>query len=228
MTIEEKFIYAGPSWANSSFPDDEYSTNLAKEWKIPCIDASGHGDSCLDTLAKVLSILKDKKLPVIWIYNEPISDSEALIGCDHFSFIGSNDWKQLHADCNAQVLRRINDLGVPVLLIGGHCDIYDCDYPNLTVGHPSWQKWLAAQAGMTVENNIIDFTPTNGGNYKLDFCWGPEVFHRIINDNQQLKPSAELLDSIWDIYYFWQELERRDWFFEVHPNKKATWNLLNF
>ena len=43
----QQYVYTGPSWAGSSYPVTDNSTNLAREWKIPCIDMAQKGSGVL-------------------------------------------------------------------------------------------------------------------------------------------------------------------------------------
>jgi hypothetical protein len=81
---------------------------------------------------------------------------------------------------------------------------------------------------MCVTNGVIDVVPSDGGAFKLDHCWGAEVIHRFLHENQDIKPNRELLNSVWDCYYFWEELQRRDWFYEVHPNRRSNVEFAKF
>ena len=166
-------------------------------------------------------------LPVVWVYHEPLGDIDQL-GLTLAIFSQSKNWKSIATDCNNKCLEAIDKLGVPILLIGGPRDVIDCNFKNITVGNSSWQKWLANASGMTVENDVIKVTPPDGGNYDLSHCWGSELIHRFLHENPKISPDPELLNSIWDMYYFWEELQRRDWFYDVHPNKKGNVEFAKF
>ena len=223
-----RYIYAGPSWAVSSFPESQDSTNLAWEWEISNIGTAAHGSSVIYQRDSISEVLETHRLPIIWVYNEPLNSVIETMGIDLSVFVTRKDWKQILAECNRYCLAQINNLGVPVLLIGGHSDVVDCDYPNITVGCHSWQKWLAEQSGMSVVDDIIKVTPPDGGNYDLGHCWGAETVHRYLHQHPDVKPDPDLLNAVWDVYYFWDELQRRDWFFEVHPNKRGNIEFAKF
>lgn len=226
--MDPRFIYTGPSWAASSYPINQDSTSLAKEWGIPYINASEFGSSIVKNLKSIKAILKNKSLPVVWICNSTLLDITESTDMSIEQTIQSTEWKDLFKKCDNYCFEQINSLGVPVLLIGGHQDIKDCEYENITIGHDSWQKWLAEQSGMTIQNNIVQVDPADGGSYSLEYCWGAEIVHRVIHENPSIKPDPNLLNSVWDIYYFWEELQRRDWFFEVHPNKRGNVEFAKF
>lgn len=222
------YIYAGPSWAVSSYPVSSDATNLADEWKIEKITVADNATGVAEQLRRVKRALKENVLPVVWIYNEPIGDLELITGLSTRDFVQRKDWKAIVEECNKFSLESINSVGVPVFVIGGHRDIVDCDYQNITVGHHSWQKWLAEQAGMRITDDIIEVTPADGGNYNLSHCWGAEIIHRFLHSNTDISPDKKLLDSVWDMYFFWDELQKRNWFFEVHPNKRGNVEFAKF
>ena len=50
----------------------------------------------------------------------------------------------------------------------------------------------------------------------------------ILHENPAIAPDKQLLDSIWDIFFFWKELEKANLFYEVHPNRRATVEFAKF
>jgi len=189
--VKEKFIYTGPSWAAQSYDPPSASeyrnpTNLAKEWQIPFFDASSPGTTVLNRITAVQNY-HDIKLPIIWVYNEPVSDLQEITGITFEELIQQANWKDTWKKCNQYCLKAINDIGCPVLLIGGHSDIIDCnDYKNITIGHSSWQKWLASQAGLKVDRNIIYVKMDDGGDFSFNLCWGAEIIHRFMHEHPEL------------------------------------------
>ena len=215
-----KYIYTGPSWANSSYPITDHSTNLAREWGIPYIDMTQKG---VGVLAQVQSIKKlNSKLPIIWVYNEPILNLETITGISIDNFLQRSDWKDLWNECNQHCLSAIASLGVPVLLIGGHSDIVDCNHSNITVACDSWQKWLAQQAGLTVDNGVVSVKMDDGGDFLIKHGWGAEIAHRYLHEHPAINPDPGLMNSVWDIFFFWKELEKANLFYEVHPNLQGN------
>lgn len=230
MTIS-KYIYAGPSWAVGSFPLTAESTNLAQEWGFDHIDVSMCAASVSTTIKRVQQELQSQKLPVIWIYHEPLTSLDMVTDMSFADFIQRSDWYNIRSQCNQQSLQLINNLGVPVLLIGAHSDIVDCNFENITVGHHSWQKFLAESAGLALTNNVINVAPADGGNYQLTDCWGAEVVQRIIHeysDHTEIIPNLSLVDATWNIYFFWDELTKKDYFFDVHPSKRGNIEFAKF
>tara|TARA_R110000868_G_scaffold147197_6_gene368454 strand:+ start:16 stop:720 length:705 start_codon:yes stop_codon:yes gene_type:complete len=214
-----KYVYTGPSWAKTSYPEGPNSTNLAKEWNIPYIDCARQASSVLDCVKLVQST---PYLPIVWIYNEPLLCLSEATGLSMEQIIGRSDWRDVWEDCNQFCLDKIASLNRPVLLIGGHSDIINCDHPNITIGHTSWQKFLAKEAGLTVENNAVHVKMEDGGDFTVRHCWGGEVIHKFMHEHPNISPSVEITNAVWDIFFLWKELEKANLFYEVHPNKQGT------
>ena len=213
------FLYTGPSWAASSFPLNDQSTSLAKEWGFTCIDQSRIASTIPNQLN---NIPKNNTKPIVWIYGEPLFSCEEITGVSLVNLLQRKDWDVVRKQCNDFCLKAINALGVPVLIIGAHSDVIDCDYSNITVAHPSWQRYLAEQANMLVDNNKIFVKMDDGSNFSISTCWGAEVLHRIMHEHPDVTPSSEITTAIWDIFFFWKELEKADLFFDVHPNYRGN------
>ena len=213
------YTYTGPSWAASSYPiEDENATNLAKLWNIAHIDQSAHGSDAMQNLHS----LKKTKGPIIWIYNEPIGVLKRATNMEKKEFLTRDDWKEIWQECNQFCLNSIARLGRPVLLFGAHSDIVDCDHANIVVGHKSWQRFLAEKAGMITRKGKINVTMDDGGSYSFRQCWGAEVVHRTMHENPDIRPNESLTDDVWDIFFFWKQLEKQDLFNDVHPNLRGN------
>lgn len=226
--MSPQYFYVGGSWALKSFdppgsPADQNPTSLAKQWQIPHVDLSEGGTT---VLSRVEAVEKYKnvhgELPIVWIYNEPISNLYEITGLTLSDAVRRSDWRTIWEECNYYCLDRINKIGLPVLLIGGSTDVIDCKHSNITVGYHSWQKYLAEQAGLAVNENTIHVKMDDGGDYFLDLCWAAESVHRFIHENPKITPSKEVSNAVWDIFFFWETLAKADLFFRVHPNYRAT------
>jgi hypothetical protein len=167
-------------------------------------------------------------LPIIWIYNEPIKDITTITGLSTTEFIQRSDWFDVWQECNYQCLKAISSLNQPVLLIGGHSDVVDCSHDNITVGHPSWQRWIAEQAGLRVDNSKICVTIDDGTERLIKHCWGADVVHQLICWHSDTKPSYEIVDAVHDMFLLWKHLEKSNLFFEVHPNRQANQQFAEF
>jgi hypothetical protein len=223
--MSPQFVYTGPSWAERSYDDPSKlvePTNLAQQWGIECVDLSLAGASVMSTADAVENYFKTSpRLPIVWIYNEPILNIGDTTGLTEQEFLCSSDWENIWMHCNKKCLQRIASLGCPVLLIGAHSDIVDCDYPNITVAHPSWQKWLAEKAGFDVTNNQIHVKMYKGGNFNFEHCWGAEIVQAYIFNNPNIDPPDGLVKSVWDIMEFWRQLSRTGLFSGCHPTRLA-------
>ena len=229
--MHPQFIYTGPSWALRSYDppgsqEDNIRTNLAKEWQIPFLDLACRGVGVLNGVSAVESVAD--QLPIVWIYNEPIIDLTAITGLSFAEFIQRSDWKDIWKECNQHCLQSINKIGKPVLLIGAHSDIVDCKYDNIIVGHHSWQKWIAKEAGLQVDDDAVYVKMDDGGDFSFEHCWGAEIVHRLMHEHPEIVPSTEIVNAIWDIFFFWKELEKAKLFYEVHPNHRANVEFAKF
>lgn len=207
------FVYTGPSWANSSFPilPGNYTTNLAKEWNIPYIDCSKQGSDVMECINLVKNT---KPAPIVWVYNEPLKSIGSATKLTIEQLIERSDWQDIRRECNNFCLKQISDLNRPVFLIGGHSDVLDCNYPNITVGCNSWQKFL------------VDYVGIN--DYDLTYFWGADFIHNCIHMYPDVKPSKEITNAIWDVFQVWEKLEKALIFYKVHPNLKGNRLFANF
>ena len=204
-----KSIYIGPSWAERSFntPDDTDTeiTSIAKELDLDIVNLAQGGYSNRMLLQKLQSYLEKnpqfKGSPIIWFYSEPFMDAWWYENCDGPTFLQSQDWMQIRSSTNQKILQEIGSLDHPVALIGSGSDIFDCDQSNITVIHPSWQKFLASKCDA-----------------RLDYGWGAEIAHKLIISNPDIKPSHSIVDAITDTFNIWHKLEMNHLFQICHPN----------
>lgn len=213
------FAYSGPSWAASSYPVENNATNLARLWDLPNVNYSRPASTVLDCLKMIIS---GPRIPVVWIYHEPFGCLTEATGLSKQQLIQRSDWRDVWEECNQFCLKQIADLNRPILLIGGHSDIVNCNHSNIVVGNASWQKFLANQAGMSIENNAVRVKMDDGSDFTVDHCWGAEIIHRFMHENPEINPSVEITNSVWDIFFFWQELEKAGLFYQVHPNRQGN------
>jgi hypothetical protein len=213
-----QYLYGGSSWAHRSYDfSEDFKTNLAQEWNIAYQDLTKPGISVLESLQVVIDN-PNKTLPIIFLYHDPLGDLEKITGISLREFTTRADWKTIWDQCNQYCLSKIDSLDRPVLLIGATTNVVNNTYKNITVGHPSWQLWLAEKAGMKVIDQTVYITPNDGGNFNLTHFWGGEMIQQFLHENSSVNPDKKLLDSIWDIFFFWKELEKANLFYQVHPN----------
>ena len=204
-----KSIYIGPSWAERSFntndDTDTEITSIAKELGLDTVNLAKRGYTNRMLLQKLQSYLEknpqSKGSPIIWFYSEPLSDAWWYENCVEEKFIQSSNWLEIRASTNKKILKEISELDHPIALIGAHSDIVDCNHSNITVIHPSWQKFLAGTCDV-----------------KLDCGWGAEVAHKIIISSPDVKPSYSIVDAITDTFNGWHKLEMNHLFQICHPN----------
>jgi len=215
------FVYAGPSWAKRSFDNVAKNievSNLAKEWELPHFSCAKEGSNNLEQVQYVKNTPTD--FPIIWVMCEPlvkltvpdgmfstnslyrIYRKKALIK----KYLSTPDHLSIRQIINFEQLSAMNALNRPIGLIGGHSDIQDSDiifFKNITIIDNSWQNFLAKLAG--IEHNQYNF--------------GYEIAHRILHGNQDITPTDNLINDIYQGFEFWEELEKKDLFYQVHPNK---------
>jgi hypothetical protein len=209
----QKFIYTGPSWAELSyellinFTIWPNYTNLALEWNLNCYNVAKRANSNYNCIDSVKALNKDT--PVVWLLCEPLIHiyyqttykiKDYLTAKDHLSYRQEELQQQLVA---------MNDLGLPIGIIGSHSDIRQSDiagFKNLSIIHPSWQNFLANEAG--IQPN--------------EYNWGYDVAHLMLFKNKNIQPSDQLIMDTYDGLEFWHELQNKKVFFDVHPNKLGT------
>ncbi len=202
----KKILYVGSSWAARSFNtfdgiESEY-TNLLQELGLDAVNLSSAGLSNMECLDKVNNYANSVDA-ILWIYCEPISD---VLHEHKKDLIESANFWELRSNINSWTLEMINRLNCPVGLIGGPSDIVDCDYKNITVIHPSWQKFLADQVRVN-----------------LEYGWGAEIGHRYaMYEHKNSSPSKEFVNKTADTLHSWTKMELSNIFCGVHPNKKGN------
>jgi len=207
----KKIAYIGPSWALRSFDTPEGSeekfTNLTLELKLDVTNLADFGTSNISCLNKLLYENQHRKFDaVIWVYCNILHDIPQLLPITKRQFIESENFWSIREEANQQILAKINNLYCPVALIGASSDIVNCDYPNITVIHPSWQKFLADQVGV-----------------KLEHGWEAEVAHRwILQDERGANPSRELVFKTSETLRAWNKMDMLGVFNFCHPNRKGN------
>lgn len=202
----KKILYVGPSWAFRSYDTVEGSesdyTNLLKELELSAVNLSKPGLSNMECL-DLVNQYEGHYDAILWVYCEVIADCLDEL---KQNLIESENFWELRNKINQNNLNMIDQLNRPVGLIGAHSDITDCNHKNITVIHPSWQKFLANHVGV-----------------KLDHGWGAEIAHRYaMYEFKQSKPSKPLVNLISDTFKSWTELELSGVWSGVHPNRKGN------
>lgn len=209
----QKFIYTGPSWGELSFePIFHFShwpnyTNLALEWKLNSYNIAKRANSNYKCIESVKLLNKD--LPIVWVMCEPLIhilfESIPLT----IDYLKAKDHLKFRQELLQQQLCAMNDLELPIGIIGAHSDIRQSDiqgFKNLSIIHPSWQNFLADSVGVK----------TN------EYNWGYEVAHLMISKYKDTQPGDQLILDTYDGLEFWQELQNRKVFFHSHPNRQGN------
>lgn len=212
------YDYVGPTWAQRSFdPPGIEPTNLAEVWKIPYnkrFYPSTPPGRIVDLVAE-----DGAHRPIVWVYSDPWGDIPRLTGCTFQEYVSRSDWFDVWREANQQVLRKINSLGVPVFLIGAHCDIIDCDFSNITIACQSWQKHMADQIGLLAGDTIrIE-------NRSIDHCVAQEIYFRYFHENPNVPVSDDLKNYIIDLWMLWKRFHDNGIMYEHHPTKESYQNL---
>jgi hypothetical protein len=214
----KNILYVGPSWAARSFdtPDGaelDY-TNIVKELNLSVNNLSKSGMSNLAVYNLVDKHLTNDIDGIIWVYCEPLGDitnfhrydSQLAKTVNPKNCIESENFWDIREELNQYILTKIAELPCPVALIGSHSDITINDHGNISVIHPSWQKYLASQVGTNLEHG-----------------WGAEVLHRLImKEFKELKPSYAAVEKISSTFSAWHTMELNQVFNWCHPNKKGN------
>ena len=210
------YNYVGPTWAQKSFDSPNLllePTNFAKQWQLPYIEQVFPSMPPLSIAQRVKT-----NLPIVWIYSDPWGNVPEITGIAFEEYVSRVDWFEIWQYCNNHILHAINNLGVPVLLIGTHCDIMACDnYPNITIAHASMQKWMAQQVGLLSNNQVC--IPTE--NIIINHCFASEIYSRFLYENPTINGNPVLNDLLIDHCIFWKQLENNGYMYDNHPTKKS-------
>jgi hypothetical protein len=213
------YNYVGPTWAQRSFdPPGIQQTNFAKVWQIPYV---GHvfPSQPPSTIADKLKSLPG---PTVWIYSDPWGDIPRLTGCSLSEFVSRQDWFDIWQEANQKILHKINAFDVPVFLIGTHCDVVDCNFSNITVAHPSWQKYMSEQLGLVHDNSIVIEGRT------IKHCVAQEIYFRFFYENPDIKVDLGLKDLITDQWMLWEQFRCQGLMFYYHPTRRSYQNFANY
>ena len=214
----EKFIYTGPSWGELSYePMQDFDawpnyTNLAVEWNIPCYNIARRANNNYQCIDSVKSLNKD--LPVVWIMCEPLVSILHNVPLQQ-EYLQSKNHLVFRQNLLHEQLSAMNDLGLPIGIVGAHSDIRQediYDFSNLSIIHPSWQNFLASQVGLE----------------SRDYNWGYEIAHVMFRVFPEVKPNDQLVMDMFDGLDFWKQLEKERVFCDVHPNKQGNIKFAEF
>ena len=217
----KNIIYAGSSFAKTSFAPEPNApvTNLQKELGLIAIDVSKCAIGNIEILSRVQEqIVLGKKLNkpvqgIVWVYAEPLVEIELageLAMKDFLTQAELTNYKA-YTELNHTILDLINSIGIPVALIGGHADIdQKIHRGNITVLHPSWQRYLIDSIGY----DYVDGWEERTG-------WGADIVHRWMQ-LLDVNPSPDLARRISETFFVWSLIEKQNLWWETHPSYEGT------
>jgi hypothetical protein len=222
-------LYLGPSWAVQSFEslsgiNDPVKTNLAKELRIPkCTLLARYAHSNFDQLECARHFMENNSyldpFRLVFVTANALQDGDLYYNMSQIDFakmfLRSQDPLDLIFSLEEKFYQQINQLDIPVALIGAHTDVkIQNQYNNITVIHPSWQNFLGSCCGL---NSF--------------YGWAADVAHRWLrgiviprvgNETRfdlGANPSATVVNEIHKIVFdVWGKLEQNQLFKGVHPN----------
>jgi len=213
----KKILYVGASWASRSYDNPDGSetdfTSLYKELeleKFNVINLAFPGTSNQYFLDQLIykddpTGYKEHYDAIIWVYCEPLI--ELQIQQKMQEFLESENFWNMRSEANKKILDQIAQLDKPVALIGSASDIVDCAHKNITVIHPSWQKFLADIANVDLKY---------GG-------WAADAAHaELVTTYKNVVPSKGIVEAITEQFSAWRKLQYHRLFCWCHPNKKGN------
>jgi hypothetical protein len=133
-------------------------------------------------------------------------------------FITHDSVLNLVRDLELQFYRAVEELNIPVALIGAHTDIQDYAWsPNVTVIHASWQNFLASVVGL---NSFVGWAAEIAQLWlssKIVPAQGP-----MMSFDCDQAPSMSAVFEIDHVMTTWSRLERAGLWKGVHPNIKGN------
>lgn len=245
-----------------------YGLGHNKKLWLACMSVSNFW--CIDEIRRCIKDYGDWEFnsdtPIIWLTCEPLGDlyynskkhdmswpyyQEDEILDDGSSvedfvetLLCQGDWLKSRAKLFDMSLKRMNDLGNPIGIIGSHCDIFPEQveqYENLTVIEPSWQKHIAERCGITPLQNYIgaDFyhqtikiflkdkeiikhmNENNIDKHVHDPKKSGKLMDMIMNRKKidwESKIDSDLINTVYDVYNHWERFEEQKLFNWVHPS----------
>jgi hypothetical protein len=221
-------LYMGPSWAVQSFEteaglDDPVKTNLAQELNLQnytSLARFANSNFLQLKWAKEFMHNHPDLAPFRMIFVTANSLQDGYLSLDMSQidfvrmFLTSNDTLDIVKSSEQRFYHELDQLGIPVALIGAHTDVGCSSHNNITVIHPSWQNFLGQQCRCE---------PFYG--------WAADIPHQWLNGivipkvgppiefDLGSKPSASAVDEVHKlIFNVWRRLEYANLFKGVHPN----------
>ena len=156
-------LYLGPSWAVQSYEslhgdDDPVKTNLAAELKLTNFTSIARPNNTnLNQLTAAIKFMDENPelapFRILFVLSTSFDDAPGYyaLSREQFAnkFLVSTDPIGLIKDLEKIFYNKLNELDIPIGLIGAHTDVLDFNLKeNITIIHPSWQNFLGSLAGL--------------------------------------------------------------------------------
>lgn len=220
-------LYLGPSWAVQSFEstqglDDPIKTNLAQELGFTDYTSLAlYANSNLDQLQEAETFIQQHPelapFRIVFVMANSLQDGYKITGVSQVdfarSFLTGHDPIGTVKTLEQQFYSKLNNLDIPVALIGAHTDVTCESHGNITVIHPSWQNFLGQLCGL----NSAYGWPADVGHRWLQGIvipeYGPPEHFKLEAD-----PSKAVVDEIHKLFNVnWRILEKNKFFKGTHP-----------
>jgi hypothetical protein len=220
-------LYLGPSWAVQSFESpggkhDPVKTNLAQELGLTGYTSLAlYASNNFDQLSHARHFIQQHPelapFRIVFVSANSLSHGYEIFNMSRVdfakTFLLSNDPLDLVQSLEQQFYQHLNQLGVPVALIGAHTDVTCQSHDNITVIHSSWQNFLIKHSGL---NSV--------------YGWAADVAHGwlqgiVVPKVGELEhfdlgrdPSPAVVEEIHKIIFkTWMEIEKHQLFRGCHP-----------
>jgi hypothetical protein len=221
-------LYLGPSWAVQSFEspcgvDDPVRTNLAQELELKDYTSLAlYASNNFDQLSHAQHFIQQHPelapFRIVFVSANSLSHGYKIFNMSQVdfakTFLLSNDPLDMVQSLEQQFYQHLNQLGVPVALIGAHTDITCQSHDNITVIHPSWQNFLIKHCGL---NSVYGWAADIAHGW-LQGIVVPKV-GEVEHFDLGRDPSPAVVEEIHKIIFdTWMEIEKHKLFRSCHPS----------
>ena len=156
-------LYLGPSWAVQSYEsvngdNDPVKTNLAAELNlINFTSIAQFSNTNLDQLTTAIKFMGENPelapFRIVFVLSNSLKDAPNYYNLSPeqfaYKFLVSNDPIEIVKDLEKVFYKKLNELDIPIALIGAHTDVVDFNFKeHITIVHPSWQNFLGSLCGV--------------------------------------------------------------------------------
>ena len=243
-----EFLYTGDSTAFKAFETPDGNDELSQLVSIGKLLEVSTGKKMIDVshYARPNTRLADyvlkinKQAPVIWLFACPVA---SLFWREHnnawpaihssntdlaYELITAVNYNEIYNQIANDELNVINNIGLPIGLIGGSGDISEeqiVNYKNLSIIHPSWYQYLAKAADIPLQSKhmlaellhvIVNiFFPAKG------IVWN-QLWQVDRNFYNNIPVNQSLIDDIYKIYSWREAMHNARYICHNHPNVKSN------